>query len=40
MADEPLHNPHDKLFKAGFSDPATAGGFSPRATATGHFRAH
>jgi predicted transposase YdaD len=27
MTDDPLHNPHDKLFKAGFSDPATAAAF-------------
>ncbi len=27
MPDDPLHNPHDKLFKAGFSDPATAAAF-------------
>jgi len=24
MADEDLHQPHDKLFKEGFSDPANA----------------
>jgi predicted transposase YdaD len=24
MEDDPLHQPHDKLFKLGFSDPATA----------------
>jgi predicted transposase/invertase (TIGR01784 family) len=27
VTDDPLHNPHDKLFKAGFSDPATAAAF-------------
>lgn len=27
MSEDPLHNPHDKLFKAGFSDPATAAAF-------------
>jgi predicted transposase/invertase (TIGR01784 family) len=27
VSDDPLHNPHDKLFKAGFSDPATAAAF-------------
>ena len=27
MADDALHQPHDKLFKAGFSDPATAAAF-------------
>lgn len=25
--DDPIHQPHDKLFKASFSDPATAAGF-------------
>ena len=27
MSDETIHNPHDKLFKAGFGDPATAAAF-------------
>lgn len=27
MPDEPIHQPHDKLFKAGFSDPVNAAGF-------------
>ena len=27
MANEPIHQPHDKLFKAGFSNPADAGAF-------------
>jgi predicted transposase YdaD len=27
MPEEPLHQPHDKLFKSAFSDPATAAGF-------------
>ncbi|MCX6880624.1 MAG: Rpn family recombination-promoting nuclease/putative transposase [Verrucomicrobia bacterium] len=27
MPDESLHQPHDKLFKAGFSDPVNAAGF-------------
>ena len=27
MSDEPLHQPHDKLFKGAFGDPATAAGF-------------
>ncbi len=27
MADDSLHNPHDKLFKSGFKDPATAAAF-------------
>ncbi len=27
MADDSLHQPHDKLFKGGFSDPATAAAF-------------
>ena len=27
MSDEAIHNPHDKLFKAGFGDPATAAAF-------------
>jgi len=26
MSDEPIHQPHDKLFKAGFSDPTNAAG--------------
>jgi predicted transposase YdaD len=26
MPEEPVHHPHDKLFKVGFSDPETAGG--------------
>ena len=26
MSDEPIHQPHDKLFKAGFSDPENAAG--------------
>jgi hypothetical protein len=24
---QPMHHPHDKLFKAGFSDPETSAGF-------------
>ncbi len=27
MSDDKLHHPHDKLFKLGFSDPATAAAF-------------
>ena len=27
MPEESLHQPHDKLFKAGFSDPINAAGF-------------
>ena len=27
MPDEPIHQPHDKLFKSAFGDPATAAGF-------------
>jgi hypothetical protein len=27
MPDESLHQPHDKLFRAGFSDPVNAAGF-------------
>ena len=27
MSDDPIHQPHDKLFKAGFSDPANAAAF-------------
>jgi predicted transposase/invertase (TIGR01784 family) len=27
MPDEPLHHPHDKLFKSAFGDPVTAAGF-------------
>ena len=27
MSEEPIHQPHDKLFKAGFSDPANAAAF-------------
>ncbi len=27
MSEEPIHQPHDKLFKAGFSDPANTAAF-------------
>jgi hypothetical protein len=27
MAEDALHQPHDKLFKTGFGDPATAAAF-------------
>jgi hypothetical protein len=27
MSGDPLHQPHDKLFKAGFRDPVDAAGF-------------
>jgi predicted transposase/invertase (TIGR01784 family) len=30
MPEEPIHQPHDKLFKAGFSDPANAAGLLRR----------